>query len=103
MNIGKPRHFLPRTGKLTSCGIIIQDPEFGAYDGRYVDCLRCQKTKAWRVYMGKEKPDPTQPIQDEILKWKPANKLHPLEREQFMRILGNLAYQLLNPREDVSD
>lgn len=53
--------------------------------------------------MGKEKPDPTQPIQDEILKWKPANKLHPLEREQFMRILGNLAYQLLNPREDVSD
>lgn len=36
-------------------------------------------------------------IQDEILKWKPANKLHPLEREQFMLILGNLAYQLLNP------
>jgi hypothetical protein len=36
-------------------------------------------------------------LQDEILKWKPANKLHPLEREQFMLILGNLAYQLLNP------
>ena len=39
-------------------------------------------------------------LQDEILKWKPANKLHPLEREQFMRILGNLTYQLLNPREE---
>ena len=39
-------------------------------------------------------------LQDEILKWKPADKLHPLEREQFMRILGNLTYQLLNPREE---
>jgi len=41
-------------------------------------------------------------LQDEILKWKPADKLHPLEREQFMRILGNLAYQLLNPREETN-
>ena len=96
-------HFLPRTGKLTACGVIIQDPDFGSYDGRYVDCLRCQKTKAWKVYMGKSKPKKAYALDallKEILKWKPADKLHPLEREQFMRILGNLAYQLLNPREE---
>lgn len=34
-------------------------------------------------------------ILTEINKWKPAHKLHPMEREQFFRILGALAYEQL--------
>ena len=97
--IGKPMHFLPRTGKLTACGVIIQDPDFGSYDGRYVDCLRCQKTKAWKVYIGKSKPKKAYALDallNEIKKWKPVHQLHPMEREQFFRILGALAYEQLS-------
>lgn len=42
----------------------------------------------------------TQPILDEIQKWKPAHQLHPMEREQFYRILGAMAYQYRNPRKE---
>ena len=38
----------------------------------------------------------TQPILNEINKWKPVHQLHPMEREQFFRILGALAYEQLS-------
>lgn len=33
---------------------------------------------------------------NEINKWKPVHQLHPMEREQFFRILGALAYEQLS-------
>jgi len=48
--IGKATHFRPNNRNLTACGMVWA--EFQAYDARDVDCLRCIKTKKYRIYMG---------------------------------------------------
>ena len=53
MKIGKPCHFRPSNRNESACGIV--NPIYAAYDARDCDCLRCQKTKKYKVYMGIEK------------------------------------------------
>ena len=50
MKIGKPKHFRPNNLNVSSCGVI--NPEYNAYDARDCDCLRCCKTKKYKIYMG---------------------------------------------------
>jgi hypothetical protein len=49
---GKPTHFRPKQANVSACGI--ENPDLSAFDGRSVDCIKCRRTKAWRIYMGKE-------------------------------------------------
>lgn len=51
--IGKPLHFSPKKKGHTACGLV--GAEYTAYDARDCDCIRCKRTLAYRVYMGKEK------------------------------------------------
>ena len=53
MRIGKPCHFRPTNLNVSACGVVT--PEYWAYDGRDVDCLRCQRTDKWLRHMGKGK------------------------------------------------
>jgi len=50
IKLGIPCHFRPSNANVSACGVGF--PEHAAYDGRDVDCLRCRKTKKWKVYMG---------------------------------------------------
>jgi len=52
IKIGKPVHFRPNNLNISACGIV--SPKYMAYDGRDVNCLRCIKTKKYKIYMGKE-------------------------------------------------
>ena len=52
MMIGKPVHFRPNNRPVSACGI--EFPEHSGYDGRYTNCIRCMKTKVWRVQLGKK-------------------------------------------------
>lgn len=51
MPVGVPCHFRPSNANVSACGIV--GPKLAAYDGRDVDCIRCQKTKEWKRQMGK--------------------------------------------------
>lgn len=53
IRIGVPTHFRPTNENVSACGI--ECPEYAAYDGRDVDCIRCRKTKVWKEYVGKIK------------------------------------------------
>ena len=53
MKIGKPCHFRPSNRNVSACGVV--SPAYSAYDARDVDCYRCKKTKAYKVYMGEKK------------------------------------------------
>lgn len=44
-------HFRPSNEDVSACGV--EQPKYSAYDGRDVDCVRCQKTNKWKTYMGK--------------------------------------------------
>ena len=50
MKIGKPIHFRPTNENRSACGV--EHPDDASYDGRDVDCIRCRRTKSWKVYMG---------------------------------------------------
>ena len=52
MKIGKPTHMKLKNGA-TACGIV--GATHSTYDARGVNCLRCQRTKAYKVYMGETK------------------------------------------------
>ena len=47
-------HFRPNrpANRLSACSVAF--PAAYAYDGRHVTCKRCMRTKAWKVYMGKD-------------------------------------------------
>ena len=47
ISIGRPMHFRLCGGKITACGMVIQE-EWMAYDPRDVECLRCRNTHAYR-------------------------------------------------------
>jgi len=49
MKIGIPTHFRPTNKNVSACGIV--GPKYSAYDARDVDCIRCMKTEAYRIYM----------------------------------------------------
>jgi len=49
----KKIHFRLNRKNFSACGI--PAPKKAAYDARNCNCLRCMKTEAYRVYMGKEK------------------------------------------------
>lgn len=44
-------HFRLSNEDVSACGV--EQPKYSAYDGRDVDCVRCQKTNKWKTYMGK--------------------------------------------------
>ena len=50
MKIGIPTHFRPTNENVSACGV--EHPVSWAYDGRDIDCIRCRRTKSWKVYMG---------------------------------------------------
>jgi hypothetical protein len=60
MPLGIPCHFRPGNANVSACGI--ECPDISAYDGRDVNCVRCRRTRVWRVYMGRpEKSSPAPP------------------------------------------
>ena len=52
MPLGKPTHYRPSNENVSACGIV--SPEYSGYDARSCDCIRCMKTKKYKVYMGKK-------------------------------------------------
>ena len=50
IGIGIPTHFRPTSKNVSACGV--EHPERAEYDGRSTDCILCQRTKAWKRYMG---------------------------------------------------
>jgi hypothetical protein len=53
MTLGKPTHFRISKNR-TACGLI-GTIELAAYDARDCNCIRCMKTKKYKVYMGTNK------------------------------------------------
>lgn len=50
MLIGKPTHYRPNNHRVSACGVPLIESN-GSYDARDADCLRCIKTKAYKIYM----------------------------------------------------
>lgn len=53
LRLGVPTHFRPTNENVSACGV--EHPQFAAYDGRYVDCILCRRTKVWKKYMGQDR------------------------------------------------
>jgi len=49
IKIGIACHFKYSNLNISACGIV--NPKIAAYDGRDVNCERCKKTKAYKIYM----------------------------------------------------
>lgn len=45
----KPIHFRPTQRNKSACGV--SNPEFAAYDPRHCNCLRCKRTKTYKIVM----------------------------------------------------
>lgn len=63
--IGIPTHFRTSDKNVSACGVV--HPERAAFDGRDVDCLRCRKTKVYRVQCGPVGSVTAEQLKNEIL------------------------------------
>ena len=71
--LGIPRHFREGPEDVSACGI--EAPTYFAYDGRNVDCIRCQRTKAWKRYMGQETAKKATGHTVAVVEWVRGNRM----------------------------